>query len=82
MPSDLNETIRDLIERWCDRRQYGALATLLPAWISNNGLTDGWTDLRDAVKSTYTRRADLPFEERDELKRVYIAIDVALQNRK
>jgi hypothetical protein len=41
-----------LIERWCDKRKLGALSCLLPGYLSLNGLTDGWANLYDALKST------------------------------
>ena len=65
--------IRSLVERWCDRRQYNALAIILPAWTSNNGLTDGWSTLRDDLKHAYAMCTDLPDDERDELKGIYVA---------
>ena len=33
--------LHHLIDGWCDRRAYKALARVLPAWLGNNGLTDG-----------------------------------------
>ena len=44
--------LRQLIERWCDERKLGALSLLLPGYLSLNGLTDGWANLYDALKST------------------------------
>ena len=43
------EPIETLITSWCDRRELKALAILLPAWVNNFGLTDGWTDVLDAL---------------------------------
>ena len=80
MVDDPNPKISKLIEAWCDRREYGALASVLPAWISNNGLTDGWAMLHDALRHTYGFR-HLPDHEREILKDVYVAIDLALRNR-
>lgn len=80
MTADPNDAIKILVDRWCDRREYGPLAWVLPAWISNSGLTDGWVELRDALRTTYGACRDLPPEERDELKRIVVQIDVALQN--
>lgn len=81
MENDVNPEIRQLVERWCDRRELGALASLLPAWLANNGLTDGWEILHDALKHTYAMGRDLPPDERDTLKRLYVAVDVALRHR-
>ena len=79
MADDPNETIRSLIDAWCERREYGALATVLPAWLGNNGLTDGWSDLHDALKHVYAMCIELPQDERDALKKTYV--DFALRNR-
>jgi hypothetical protein len=38
-----------MIDSWCDRRDLKALAILLPAWVNDFGLTDGWTDVLDAL---------------------------------
>lgn len=78
---DLNEEIRALVELWCDRRDYDALARVLPAWLHNNGLTDGWATLRDDLRLAYAICTGLPSSERDKLKQIYVAIDVALSNR-
>ena len=43
--------LRQLIERWCDERNLGALSRLLPGYMAFNGLTDGWASLHDALKS-------------------------------
>jgi hypothetical protein len=81
MTSDPNDSIRRLVDNWCERKRYGPLALVLPAWTSNNGLTDGWEILHDALKHAYATCTDLPPEERDVLKQVYVEIDVALRNR-
>jgi hypothetical protein len=44
--------LRGMIERWCDERKLGALSSLLPGYLSFNGLTDGWADLYEALKKT------------------------------
>jgi hypothetical protein len=78
---DPNPIIERLVEAWCDRREYRALSILLPAWSSNNGLTDGWEHLRDNLKHAYAMCPHLPADERDTIKRVYVDIDHALRNR-
>jgi len=40
------------IEQWCDRRQLGALARLLPSYTAFDGLTDSWARLCEALKDT------------------------------
>ncbi len=48
---DLIRDVSRLIDAWCDRRELRGLAGLLPAWLSNNGLTDGWADLLKALRA-------------------------------
>jgi hypothetical protein len=76
----LNDTISRLVDCWCDRRDLAALAGVLPAWLSNNGLTDGWEELAAALR-TMSHSTLLPVEERDELKMLWIELDSALRNR-
>ncbi|MEO7053341.1 MAG: hypothetical protein ABI191_00045 [Rhizomicrobium sp.] len=45
-------SLRQMIERWCDERKFGALSLLLPGYLSLNGLTDGWGNLYVALKAT------------------------------
>jgi hypothetical protein len=80
MEFELNATIERLLECWCDRREYGALAAVLPAWTANNGLTDGWIALRDALRHVYAACTHLPSDERDVMKRCIVAIDAAMRN--
>lgn len=81
MAEDPNSAIKELVERWCERRELWALATLLPAWLGNNGLADGWQTLSDALRHTYATEGQLPADERETLKRLYVDIDALLRNR-
>jgi len=81
MSPEPNEIIRRLVEGWCERKEYGPLASVLPAWLANNGLTDGWAMLHDALKTAYGVHRNLPPDEKDALKQAYIVIDTALRNR-
>jgi uncharacterized membrane-anchored protein len=78
---NLNEDLNVLVDNWCARKEYAALSLVLPAWLSNNGLTDGWVELRDALKHAYVMLKDLPCDERDLLKKFYVQIDYSLDNR-
>jgi hypothetical protein len=69
----LNEVSR-LIDAWCDRRELKLLATLLPSWLSNNGLTDGWADVLDALRALRASRA-LPQDEADTIERLIGAVE-------
>ena len=50
--------LRNLIEAWCDRRCLKALNHVLPAYLSFNGLTDGWNRLYDALRNVRTFAQD------------------------
>jgi hypothetical protein len=73
----INDPIRRLIDEWCDRRELGALATVLPAFISNNGLTDGWADLMEALR-TMRAAHSLPFEEQETIERLVPLLEKAV----
>jgi hypothetical protein len=71
------DVVDRLIDHWCERREYGALATLLPAYTAFNGLTDGWVDLYQALRSTkaYAHGRLPEVEERDLDEAAKIAAD-------
>ena len=58
----VNGPLARLIDAWCERRELGALAVLLPAYTSNNGLTDGWAGVMDALHTLRGSRR-LPGDE-------------------
>jgi hypothetical protein len=51
--------LRSLIDAWCDRRCVLALAILLPAYTSFNGLTDGWGELLAALRTLRLSKDEL-----------------------
>ena len=63
-----------LIEAWCDRRALGALAVLLPAYTSNNGLTDGWAEVMEALRRLRATR-QLPADEQAEVERLVVLVE-------
>ncbi len=77
----VNDAIQSLVDLWCDRRDYSPLATVLPAWLGNNGLTDGWADLASALHTVANMRHKLPDAERELARRVYVLIDAAVRLR-
>ncbi len=79
MSLDANKEIGLLIDRWCERRDYKPLAVLLPSWLANNGLTDGWANLAIALHRIANMRDRLPDEERDLAKRLYVQVDAAVR---
>jgi hypothetical protein len=74
---DVLTDVSALIDAWCDRRELLPLARLLPAWLANNGLTDGWGAVLDALRTT---RADarLPDDEATLVERSIAAIERAV----
>lgn len=77
--SDPNKVIEQLINDWCSRRELRALSDLLPAWLANNGLTDGWHELRNALRTTLANGRDsLPEAEQAALRDAERAIDERL----
>lgn len=75
---DVNRRIQVLVEAWCARREYGALASVLPPWLANNGLTDGWGELGKALR--WTSHGGLPEAELLECKLLWIIIDNAIRD--
>lgn len=45
------ETLKGLINGWCDRRSLAPLSRVLGAYLSFNGMTDGWGELSTGLKS-------------------------------
>ena len=76
----VNDQIATLVNGWCERRELGALATILTPWLSNNGLTDGWDDLASALRTLANNRS-LPDSKREFLKRLWVDVDYAVRNR-
>ena len=76
----VNDKLAKFADTWCERRDLGPLAVLLPAWLNNNGLTDGWAALADAlhILSTWPK---LPEVERAAIKLLWIEVDTAVRSR-
>jgi hypothetical protein len=77
---EVNDQIASLVEAWCERRELEALGGIMPVWLSNNGLTDGWEGVAAALR-TLSNNRELPDSERDLLKRLWVEVDFALRNR-
>jgi len=77
MATELNDELRKLLECWCDRREYRALATMLPAWCASNTQSDGMGELRDAVRSIEALCGDLPIEDHEMLRDLEARLDAA-----
>jgi hypothetical protein len=48
---EFNAALGGLIDSLCERRALGPLAKILPGYVAFNGLTDGWADLRSALRA-------------------------------
>ena len=46
-----SHVVKHLIDRWCDERRLRPLALLLSKYVAFNGMTDGWFELRAALRS-------------------------------
>lgn len=70
----VNSPLRTLIDEWCERRELKSLSVLLPAYTSNNVLTDGWAEVMEALR---TLRAihGLPQNEQAEISRLLILVE-------
>jgi hypothetical protein len=55
----LDRKIRFLIDRWCERRELEPLRRLLNGRASINGLTDGWNEMRDELRTIRARHKAL-----------------------
>jgi hypothetical protein len=67
---EANESIRGLVDAWCERRELKALSMILPDWLGNGGMTDQWADLMDALDRLSQRKL-LPPDEQTEVERVH-----------
>ena len=75
--SDVTLEVSGLIDAWCDRRELDLLARLLPAWVSNNGLIDGWAEVLDALKRL-RGRPGIAGAEADVIERSIIEVERAV----
>jgi hypothetical protein len=72
-------TLEGLIDSWCERRSLKPLARMLNPYLSFNGMTDGWGDLRTALKSIRALDSDqLSTNERGIIDDLIRAADTAL----
>jgi hypothetical protein len=74
---EVNRSLGELIEKWCDRRELRALATILPAFTANNGLTDGWAAVMGALHDLRSLRS-LPDDEQAEIRRLTRTVETAV----
>lgn len=70
----VNGPLARLIDVWCERGELGALAVLLPAYTSNNGLTDGWAEVMEALRTLRGSRR-LPDDERQQIEALVVIVE-------
>jgi hypothetical protein len=75
--SDVIAEVSSLTDSWCNRRGLRPLALLLPAWVVNDGLTDGWAAVLDALNDLRAR-AVLPESEAAIIERSIVVIERAV----
>lgn len=73
----VNGPLSRLIDAWCARRDLGHLAAVLPAYISNSGLTDGWALVMDALYVVRGSRS-LPVDEQAVVERLVVLVERAV----
>lgn len=74
------DPVEALIGLWAERGEREAVATLLPVWRANAGLTDGWQDVLAAMRAV-PLRVSLPDDEAETLASAADRIESALRNR-
>jgi hypothetical protein len=75
-------TLKGLIDGWCERRSLKPLARMLSPYLSFNGMTDGWGDLAIALKSIRALDSDqLSTKERGIIDDLIRATDTAIYGR-
>jgi hypothetical protein len=52
------ERLKTLVESWCDRRSLRPLSRVLGPYLSFNGMTDGWVELAEGLKSIRAQDRD------------------------
>lgn len=70
----VNGPLARLVDAWCARRALGPLAVVLPAYTSNNGLTDGWAELMEALRTLRGFR-HLPDDEHRQIEDLVVLVE-------
>jgi hypothetical protein len=79
---DFLQDLKKLADRWCERRALRPLSIFLPAYLSLNGLTDGYAQLENALKDVLALASgDITEEEKREAKRLLILVQQAIYQR-
>jgi hypothetical protein len=71
-----------LVDGWCERRALRPLSIILRAYPMTSPLTDGWYDLRDALRDLRAARdAGISDTEAAEIEDALRAVEQALRRR-
>lgn len=70
----VNGSLLGLIDAWCERRDLVLLSAVLPAFTTNNGLTDGWAAVLEALR-TITASGRLSADESREVARILALVE-------
>jgi hypothetical protein len=68
-----------LVDKWCERRCLRSLGTVLPAYNSFNGMTDGWGELLRALRALTLSQDELLPDEREVVVDLRSAAEAMLQ---
>ena len=60
---DIDESVKSLVDAWCDRRCLSALRHILQGWPLSSRLTDDWAQLLEALQSVRALAKDELTEE-------------------
>ena len=55
----LFQLLNDLVGRWCDRRELNTLRVILQGYPLVSPLTDGWEELRTALRTVRANGRDV-----------------------
>ncbi len=74
--------LRRLVDAWCDRRALRPLSLILNPYLAFDGLTGGWGEILDALKSIRAEcRADLLGTEMDAVENLVRAAETTIYRR-
>jgi hypothetical protein len=77
--ADLFALLDRLVDGWCERRALRPLSIILRAYPMTSPLTDGWYDLRDALRDL--RAASISETEAAGVEDALRAVEEALRRR-
>jgi adenylate kinase family enzyme len=70
----IDEQVKELVDRWCDRRDLRSLRLILDGWPRVSGLTDEWARLMEALRSLRADRR-LPDDEQAIVERLVVQVE-------